>query len=192
MSINWSFIILDKNNYIKNLVTSLNYDDLYFYEDGDEGIDLTYYFSSIHLNHLTDPIQIYSKAQQLCSLLNGLDLIIQEDKAEHYPIVLDRLIDINNEKVIVFKKPANSNVFDVDFSINKSPIPKQKNYITKVFEIAKNDDFILNLLFIISDGMTFQTLYQSYDEIRTFLKSKKDIKALNNIRFLKTNAKHLQ
>ena len=99
MSINWSFIILDKNNYIKNLVTSLNYDDLYFYEDGDEGIDLTYYFSSIHLNHLTDPIQIYSKAQQLCSLLNGLDLIIQEDKAEHYPIVLDRLIDINNEYV---------------------------------------------------------------------------------------------
>lgn len=183
MEIKWSFIISENNNYIRNLINDLHFEDLIFYEDGDEESDLTYYFSSIHLNHLENPDVIYNHAHQLYALLNGIDLIIQEEKSNHQIITLDRMIDVQNRHVVFYKKTQNPNIFDIDFSINITTEPKSKNYIINLFEILKKDEFILNLLFIISDGMSFQTLYQAFDEIRTFLKTKND--SLTNLGFSK-------
>lgn len=165
----WSFIV-QRDNYTWNLINNYYSKDLIFYEEGDEEYDLTYYFTSPHLNLLSDPNEVYSTASILCDYLYGIELLIHEDKNDCKKIILDDLIDIENELSVQYKKSRS-----VDFSnIKYQTIPPKDSFnytiIDHIFELIKKDKFVENILFIISEGMSFNQLYSALDEVRTFLK----------------------
>lgn len=170
MELKWSFIINGNYPYLNNLIYFLDSDDLLIYEEGEEGIDLTQYFSSYHFNHLIDPNDVYSKGFQLLSFLNAIDILIQENKENHNRITLDRLIDIENNRVVYYDKFIQINKIDIDFTVNQILDNNNTNVIAKIIKAAKTNEFIQNLLFIISKGMDFENMYKALDEIKYFLK----------------------
>lgn len=172
MNLKWSFIINANYPYLNGLLHYLDSEDVLIYEEGEEGIDLTQYFTSVHFNHLTDPTEIYVKAYQLSSFINAIDFLIQENKDNHNEIRLDRLIDIEKRINIHYDKNVSVNKIDIDFSINQPIEARNTHIIAQIILVAKSEEFVQNILFIIAQGMDFQRMYQALDEIKHFLKSK--------------------
>lgn len=172
MELKWSFIIRADYPFMYNLLHYLDSEDIYLYQEGEEGVDLTQYFSSVHFNHLSDPNEIYAKAYQLCSFVNAIEFIIQENKRNMNLILLDKLVDIENKRTKDYNQYAQINKVDIDFSINKTPESRNNHLIAKTLLIAKSDLFVQNILFMIAQGMDFHRMYQVLDEIKYFLKSK--------------------
>lgn len=171
MSLKWSFIIYASYPYLHNLLHYLDSEDIVLYEEGEEGIDLTQYFSSVHFNHLTDPNEIYKKAYQLCSFVNAIDFLIQENKDNQNVIRLDRLIDIENRTNVHYDKNLSVTKIDIDFTINKTREANNRHIIAQTLLVAKSEEFVQNILFIIAQEMDFQRMYQALDEIKYFLKA---------------------
>ena len=176
MALKWGFVIDGRNNYLRNLHYDLTYDDLIIYDEGEEETGLTYYFSSVHLNHfeVDDADEIYSKALQMVTIINGIDILIQENKQKHFPIKLSQLIDNTNDSWIKYNSNQSVNIINVDFTINKTVNHKKSHYIKDIFEVAKKDDFVMNIFLIISKGLNYQTAYSVLDAIKTFLKKNSD------------------
>lgn len=181
MKKNWSFIITSSyNNYLRNIVNDMWSDDLYFYSEGsDEDANLTYYFSSIHLNHLTNPKDVFEYGFQLKSIFDGLSYLIYEDKNEYRPLKLGDLICINTKEIYSFPYSVPQYPFDIDFSINSSIYNILSDTLTKFISLATYDSFIINVLLILSEGVSFRNSYQALDECKHFLSSKgKNIESL--------------
>ncbi|WP_151198060.1 hypothetical protein [Cellulophaga baltica] len=186
MNYKWSFIIRTggRDFFIEDLMYNLRTDDISIYEGGDEETgSLTYYFTSIHLNHLTEPLDIYDKALQLTFLANAIELLIQENKNNAYFIELERLIDVENNSPIFINQTKRPTVLDIDFTINETNKTTKRHIVSRIIELAKTEEFIRNILFIISEGMTFISMYRALDEIKYFLKSNGD--NLDNLGFPK-------
>ncbi len=179
----WSFIIVSSyTNYLRNHVNDLFLDDIYFYSTGsDEDADLRYFFSSSHLNHLETPTDVYEYGLHLKSLFDGLSFIVHQDKNDYHPIKLGALINntTNETHNLNYSQPLKN--FNVQFQKFKSNLPKVERGFEKTLFMATQDEFILNLLIIFSDGIDFKSMYQALDEIKRFLSKKKD--SLQNLGF---------
>lgn len=169
MNLKWSFIVSASYSYLHDLLYYLGSEDAIFYEEGEEGVDLTQYFSSIHLNHLTNPDEIYSKAFQICSFINGAEFLMHEKKEEASYLRLERLIDIDKKQVVYYDTTYPVNLVDIDFTINKALTPHNNHTIAKVLTAAKSNDFIQNILFMCAQNMDYRAISQALDEVIFFL-----------------------
>ncbi|PRD56710.1 hypothetical protein [Sphingobacterium gobiense] len=172
MNLKWSFIVRGAHSYLYDLSHHLDSADIVIYEDGEEGIDLTQYFSSVHLNHLTNPEEIYSKAYQICSFLNGAEFLMYENKADAGYIRLDRLINIDQNKVVHYNPHHPIERIDIDFTINQISKHSNNHIVAEIMRVAKSDIFIQTILFMCAHEMNFRAIYQTLDEVKNFLKAK--------------------
>src|SRR5690606_657933 len=172
MNLKWSFIVKGAYPYLHNLIYYLDSADILIYEDGEEGIDLTQYLSSIHLNHLTNPEEIYSKAYQICSFLNGAEFLMYENKADAGYIRLDRLINIDQNRVVHYNPQHPIERIDIDFTINQISKHSNNHIVAEIMRVAKSDIFIQTILFMCAHEMNFRAIYQTLDEVKNFLKAK--------------------
>lgn len=179
-ALKWSFIInIPNNNYMKGLAKSFSSYDAYLYMDDYDDWGSLILFSSIHLNHLTNIDEVYEKAYKLKCLIDGFSYIIHEKKEEYCPIELGTLYDSDNNAITHYNRQLSNFSFDIDFTINKFTQIESYHELKTLITLAKQDKFILNLLYIASQGMGFTNMYRILDEIKTFLKDKGGIKSLN-------------
>lgn len=172
MNLKWSFIVKGTYSYLYDLSHHLDSADIVIYEDGEEGIGLTQYLSSIHLNHLTNPEEIYSKAYQICSFLNGAEFLMYENKADAGYIRLGRLINIDQNKVVHYNPDQPIERVDIDFTINQISKHSNNHILAEIMRAAKSDIFIQTILFMCAHEMNFRAIYQTLDEVKNFLKAK--------------------
>jgi len=169
MNLKWSFIVNGNHSYLHDLCYHLDCADITVYEEGEEGIDLTTYFSSVHLNHLTNPNDIYSKAYQICSFLNGIEFLIYEDNTDRGHIRLEQLIDITHNKVVQFNRNELIHHVDIDFSINQTTKKISNHLIAEIMAVLKSNTFMQNILFMCGQEKDFRAIYQILDEVKTYL-----------------------
>ena len=179
----WSFIIRSGyTNYLRGWVKGSMSNDIFFYDEGsDEDANLTYFFSSSHLNHLTEADEVYQLGNQLKLLFDGISYLIYEDPKEYRPIRLGRIINNQTNETFDLDHLEIKNEFSLDFTINKTTSLISRNSLDQLLYLATKDQFILNLLLIFSNGKDFKSMYQALDEIRFLLKSKKS--SLKNLGF---------
>ncbi|WP_223583092.1 hypothetical protein [Sphingobacterium sp. GVS05A] len=162
----WRFRLLNgRNNYIRELAYC--YDilnaDFYIVEEGDYDTGFDMFFSSIHLDHLLNPQEVYEKGLKLIQMINGASYLIHEDYSDVTIIGLENLYNSNNEAQNV-RKSINNFVFDIDFTKANFENERQRsNSIIFLIEQAKQDPFLLNLLYCLGVATDFKTLFQVWD-----------------------------
>jgi hypothetical protein len=184
----WSFIIKSGyNNYLNNYVRhSFLIDDFVFYETGsDEDANLTYYFSSIHLNQFDEPKDVYENGLHLKYLFDGLSYIVHQNKNDYTPIAFGPLINNFSDESFNFNYNKAKQKFNVDFSINKTEYNYNDGF-AKALHLSTKEEFVRNVLLMSSSGMDFTSLYKILDEIKYFIKGKD---TLNDLGFLESNIK---
>ncbi|RKR80078.1 hypothetical protein BDD43_0171 [Mucilaginibacter gracilis] len=172
----WIFELLSPtSNYIHNLATSMPSTDILIAEDNyDDYSALQYIFGSIHLNHISDSTEAYNKALQLKLLVDGASFLVYEDKQAYRPIKLGRIREGDGYFFTVADQITPTR-FDVDFSINPVVEKESQSTVAKLIQLARQNEFVLNILLILSQGMDFRNLYQALDECKSFLKGKRKI-----------------
>lgn len=170
----WSFIIdAPYDNYMRGLVEYLPNNDIVIYEE-DYDYGPTYYFSSIHLNQLDYPDNVYNVAQKLKLLIDGTSFLIYENKNDYIPIQLGTLINNLTNQTFRYERILLNSKFDVDFTKNPTSPPPKGHIVSDLVFIAKTEEFIAYSLYILGNGISYIALYKVLDEVKHFLGSKGD------------------
>lgn len=169
----WSFVIRSTyTNYIRNIVNNEISDDIFFYSEGsDEDGNLTYYFSSSHLNHLDHPNKVFENGMWLKTIFDGVSYLIHEDKSEYHPLELGVLVKNKTQEIFQPKYRSQQLPFNVNFNANKIERKIQTPGLPQYYECATTEPFLLNIALICSRAMSYRDLYQALDEIKYFLNS---------------------
>ncbi|MDB5091207.1 MAG: hypothetical protein JWR09_5201, partial [Mucilaginibacter sp.] len=161
-----------------------------------------YQFTSIHLTNIDEPDKVYSNGIQLVQLLNGILFLIYEDAPQ-----IQGLNDLYNEgkSRVVYKKSPISGTFNIA-SYKNSIIKLTGRPVSDLLQIAKQNQDVLDLLYILGEEITYHKLYMAYETLKSIAgdttefessigtELKKQVKALtfvtNNFEAIGTQARH--
>ncbi|MDY3364309.1 hypothetical protein PG623_09920 [Riemerella anatipestifer] len=164
-------IIVNTHFHIEQFLSNNNItNNTSFWQEGsDEDGDRTLYFSSVLLNDLNEVQEIYDKANEILSIYIGIYRLLDRNKILKDYFLLDRLIDIEQNKVIDLGKRSDLFKISLDFS-NIEKRTDVNHPIYRLFEDIIEVEFLKNLFFILSKNVDYRMLYIIYDDIRFFLK----------------------
>jgi hypothetical protein len=172
----WTFDInRPTGNYMREL-SQMPDTDIWISEQSND-LSHWFLFSSVHLNQIDKPTDVYERAFKFKLLIDGISYLIHENKNAYGQIVLGTLYDENNS-VVNFNRDINNYKFDFTFQSDVSSEDYKRNQLSHLIHIASTDSYILNILLICSQGMDFNSLYQALDETKTFLKGKAKLDTL--------------
>ena len=172
----WRFeIISPTGNYMRDL-SSVQNENVWISEQSND-FEHWFLFSSIHLDSLDNPNDVYERAFKLKMLIDGISFLIHENKNSYSKIVLGKLYN-EEGRIVSFHSHIEDSRFN--FSLNTEKIDEKfnGNIISHLIHLASHNSFVLNVLLICGQGMDFSHLYQVYDEINTFLKGKAKLETL--------------
>jgi hypothetical protein len=161
-----------------------------------------YRFTTICFENITEPDKVYADGIQLIQLLNGILFLTYEDESQ-----IKGLNDLykDGDKRTIYNKSPVSGTFNIA-SYKVSTI-KQAGYpIADLLQIAKQNQDVLDLLYILGEEITYHKLYMVYETLKSLAggteefeadigtELKKQIKALtfvtNNFETIGTQARH--
>ena len=161
-----------------------------------------YRFTTVHFENIIEPDKVYADGMQLIQLLNGILFLTYEDNTQ--------IIGLNNlykdgDKGTIYNKSPVSGTFNIT-SYKDSAIKKTGYPVADLLQIAKQNQDVLDLLYILGEEMTYHKLYMVYETLKSIAgdtdvfeaaigtELKKQIKALtfvaNNFETIGTQARH--
>lgn len=166
---NWAFEIDIVDNYVIGLTETLT--DAGFRVwcfQSDEQSSL-YLFSSEYLSSTSDA-NVYVAARQLVKFIDGLSYLLFENKNDVNKLTLTTVINVDTFSIVNVQRPNGvPAISTIDFSVYKPIIKEEENSIAHLLKLVAADVFIRDLLLVLSQGMDFKSMYQAYDQIKTFL-----------------------
>src|SRR5665213_1957453 len=161
-----------------------------------------YRFTTILFENLIEPDKVYADGIQLVQLLNGILFLTHEDESQ-----IKRLNDLykDGDKRTIYNKSPISGTFNIA-SYKNSAIKLSGYPIADLLQIAKQNQDVLDLLYILGEETTYHKLYMVYETLKSIAdrtedfeaaigtELKKQIKALtfvtNNFETIGTQARH--
>lgn len=130
-----------------------------------------YYFTSIHLNNLNSPKEIWARGKSLFSLYKGYRILFYnpyEVFSDLTAIRLTSLYEANN----LFNPLPNHNKIIQSYPFCNIESKKSRDYKTIFSTSIKNED-LLNILLQLGNGIDWINLYSVLDTIKFYTKKKK-------------------
>ena len=134
------------------------------------------FFTSVHLNSLTNPIEIWARGLSLIALYNGAGNLNYNPNSIFAPYdykptglyIWDGDINITPSE---YYNITGSNPFDNNLPIENSlHYPSPNNKLDKVVRLSRSEKTVFNLLLQLSNDLNWTSLYAIVDSIKTYSK----------------------
>jgi hypothetical protein len=173
-----------KNKYIFNVLyqdntilsNSYSYGhDICIVRDEDDDKPPFCTFTSPHLNNLTDPKEIWSRALSLISLYNGVENLFYNPLNEVQYVSNQKLTKMyiweNEVEITPRDHHEIAQTFPFDNTLNLDTKNLSKNNTTAyLIHLSKTKNDILHLLLQLGNGLDWINLYSIYDTVKTYSK----------------------
>jgi len=139
-----------------------------------------FYFSSHHLDDLTEPAQVWHRGQQLLNLYKAAQILAENARTQAYLQLNMQLVNLYDNKtnhsyhanidpvwVPLFSATELANVYKP-----QELIFAQSDASSAVIYTARTNDEVLTLLLQLARGLSYQNLYSIGDTVETFAKKR--------------------
>jgi hypothetical protein len=145
--------------------------DSYFWTDNFD-MGNSFFFSSKLLNKLDNIQDIYNTATQILSIYEGIYKLLDRGRQYDTYFTLRDLFNLDNNCFVSSAIESEIYKIDIDFSkITERGEDTPINPIYILFERIVENEFLINLFFLLSNRVDYRMLYIIYDDIRYYLKS---------------------
>lgn len=161
--------------------------DVNIIREEEDGMPPNYLFTSVHLNVLKDPKEVWSRGLGLLALYNGSRNLLYNARNSYsnpFSYRFTRLwIWEAYQDITPSNYPELIQAFPFDINLptgNKLAYPDPTDYYDQVIRIATKEPEVLSLLLQLGNGLDWVNLYSILDSLKTFSggKGKKHFEAV--------------